>query len=71
MSLWYINAEGMPKSHRRPRICASCREHPKGGCSLPFRKAKRVRWLAAQEKKPYFFRGVRRNNFKRKMGMKP
>ena len=58
MHNWYTNPDWSPKTHRRPRTCKSCREHPKGGCALPFRKTRKVRWLAALDKKPHFFGGV-------------
>ena len=58
MTRWYENADGMPKTHHRPRTCEQCRERPKGGCALPFRKLRKVRWLAAMDKKPHFFMGL-------------
>ena len=65
MHHWYINKDGSPKTHRRPRTCEVCRENPKGGCCLPFRATRKVRWLKALESKPRFFRGKRHKRFMR------
>ena len=62
---WYENNDGSTKTHRRPTTCEHCREHPKGGCALPFRKTRKVRWLSALDKKPMFFGSLWFNKFKR------
>lgn len=64
--LWYVNPDGSPKSYRRPRTCESCRDHPKGGCMLPVRKQRKVRWLAALESKPMFFNGLWFSSFRKR-----
>ena len=51
---WYTNADGSSKTHRRPRTCEHCREYPKGGCVLPFRKQRKVRFFAKMDNKPAF-----------------
>lgn len=49
---WYINKrDGSPKSHRRPRTCDCCRDNPKGGCLLPFRRLRPVRKIAQWDRK--------------------
>jgi hypothetical protein len=50
---WYSRENGEPKTHHRAHTCEQCREYPKGGCALPFRKQLKVRWLAALDKKPH------------------
>lgn len=62
---WYEAADGTPKSHRRPRTCEDCRNHPKGGCLLPFRRSRKVRLFAAIERKPQFFTSLWFRNFLR------
>ncbi len=52
---WYGNKNGTPKTHRRPRTCKHCVDHPKGGCLLPFRKTRKTRWLKKLEGKPLIF----------------
>lgn len=65
MSHWYENKDGSTKTHNRARTCEQCRENPKCGCALPFRKARKVRWLAALDKKPVLFRSLRFSKFTR------
>lgn len=65
MSNWYENEDGSTKTHNRARTCEQCRENQKCGCALPFRKARKVRWLAALDKKPVLFRSLRFSKFTR------
>lgn len=53
--LWSLNKDGSTKSHNRARQCKCCRNYPKGGCMLPFRKQRKVRWLKQLESKPLLF----------------
>ena len=62
---WYENKDGSTKTHNRARTCEQCRENQKCGCALPFRKARKVRWLAALDKKPVLFRSLRFSKFTR------
>ena len=62
---WYENKDGSTKTHNRAWTCEICREYPKGGCALPFRKARKVRWLAALDKKPVLFGSLRFRKFTR------
>lgn len=65
MSHWYENKDGSTKTHNRVRTCGQCRENPRCGCALPFRKARKVRWFAALDKKPVLFRSLRFSKFTR------
>lgn len=55
---WYDDTNGAPKTHHRPRQCKECLTFPKGGCALPFRQSRKVRQLAALDKKPEFFKSI-------------
>lgn len=57
--LWYLDYfSGAPKTYRRPRTCEECRRHPKGGCLLPVRKQRKVRWFKHLEDKPMLWTSV-------------
>ena len=60
---WYEDKNGHPKSHRKSHTCKDCRDNPTGGCILPFRKQRKVRWLKQLDKKPMFFGSLWFNNF--------
>lgn len=62
---WYENTNGSTKTHNRARTCESCRENPKCGCALPFRKQRKVRWIAALDRKPLLFGSLLFSKFMR------